>query len=111
MTEIDLNVGGHQYRLACEEGQESVLRTLAVEVDGRITAMRTTGGAMGEVRQLLFAALTMADELADLRAQLAGWEALAPAFTGVENVNQAIANLADRLEKFADDLENPANNA
>ena len=111
MTEIDLNVGGHQYRISCDEGQEPVLRTLAADVDGRIIAMRSTSGAMGEVRQLLFAALTMADELADLRAQLAAWEALTPAIAGVENVNQAIANLADRLEKFADDLENPSNSA
>ena len=108
MTEIELTVGGHQYRIACDEGQELVLRTLAEQVDTRIAAMRTSSGAMSEVRQLLFAALTLADELTEVRAQLEAWETLAPAISGIESVNQAIANLAGRLEKFADDLENPA---
>jgi cell division protein ZapA len=65
-------------------------------------------GGVTEVRQLLLAALLLADELSDLRAARANGNGAAapdPALT------DALERLAARVESVADQLEKPAPNA
>ena len=107
MAELDLSIGGHSYRVACAEGQESALYDLAELLNVTIDAQRAQSGVLGETRQLLFAALTLADAVRDTRKELEAWEALRPELAGVAQTARAIDNLAQRMENLATDLEKP----
>ena len=109
--QVAVTVNGHPFKLACDDGQEPRLRRLAQSVDQRIAEFVTKVGQAGEARLLLFAALAIADELADAnealaqersRARAADAEAAAgaeAAASGVHAVAQRIEALAARLER------------
>ncbi len=104
MAEVDLSIAGRTYRVGCREGEEDTLRGAAALVDGKSREAIAGLGTMTESRQLLFAALLLADQIIDKRPP----DAVAapdPALTG------RIATLAERLERLADSLENDGHNA
>jgi cell division protein ZapA len=63
MTHVNVTINGRQYRMACEEGQEEQLTTLARDLDGRIEQLKKNFGAVGDMRLIVMAALTVGDEL------------------------------------------------
>lgn len=71
MPEITVTIAGRPYRMACGEGEEQHLAELAADFDRRITALKQHFGEVGDNRLLIMAALTVADDLADARRQLA----------------------------------------
>ncbi|WP_374284010.1 cell division protein ZapA [Novosphingobium sp.] len=95
MSNVALRIGGRDYTVACAEGEEDHVRALGAIIAGKVDDMGSS--AQGEVRQLLFAALLLADELHETRAkaQAANPDAHAP----------ALEALATRLEKIATTLE------
>jgi cell division protein ZapA len=66
MSQINVTINGRQFRMACEDGQEEHLTTLARELDGRIEGLRTKFGEIGDTRLTVMAALTIADELGEM---------------------------------------------
>ena len=66
MADVKLTIAGRPYDLHCEDGQESQLVELAAAVDEKARAM--PGGT--EVRQLLFAALMLADDAQDAKGKI-----------------------------------------
>src|ERR1700720_2440236 len=70
MSQVTLTINGRQFRMACEDGQESHLLRLAQDLDQRIERLRTTFGEIGDTRLTVMAALTVADELADTSGKL-----------------------------------------
>jgi cell division protein ZapA len=70
MTEITAVIAGRQFRLACEDGQEEQLQTLAQELDTRIDDLRQRFGEIGDTRLTVMAALTAADEVRESQAQV-----------------------------------------
>lgn len=66
MADVKLTIAGRPYDLHCEDGQESQLLQLAAVVDEKARAM--PGGT--EVRQLLFAALMLADDAQDAKGKI-----------------------------------------
>lgn len=68
MATVDVTVGGRQYQLACEDGQEAHLASVAAMVDAEARALAKQIGVMGEARLLLMAALMIADKLKDAEA-------------------------------------------
>jgi cell division protein ZapA len=107
MAEVTLEVGGRRYDVTCRDGEEDQLRTLAKLVDEKAATARAAVGGVNEARQLLIAALLLADDLTDLRKAKAV-EAQAPADPAVA---EAIDQLAARVETLADRLEERAANA
>lgn len=102
MSEVVLNVGGRNYTLRCEDGQEDHIRHLAAKVDAKLGDGASQLPAM-EAKNLLFAALFLADELEEARKR-----------TGTVNtgaVADGLEALALRLEKTAEALEQAAANA
>jgi len=101
MAEVDIRIGGRKYELACRDGDEDRLRELAEIVDQKAAEAARGMGGLNEVRQLLFAALLLADELSEVRAR----PAPAPvdtddeAATVVEWLAERVEALAARLEK------------
>ncbi len=65
MSQVSVTINGRQYRMACEDGQESHLMRLAKMLDERIAQLRTSFGEIGDTRLTVMAALTVADELAE----------------------------------------------
>ncbi|MDQ4087279.1 MAG: cell division protein ZapA [Pseudomonadota bacterium] len=108
MANIDIEIAGRRYNVACRDGEEAHLRSLAAIVDRRAHDAAAALGGLTEARQLLFAALLIADDLNEARA---GSAMPAPAPTPAPPnpaVAQALEQLASRVEKLADALEGSA---
>ena len=65
MTHVTVTIHGKQYRMACEEGQEAQLTTLAKDLDHRVEQLKKNFGAIGDMRLIVMAALTVGDELSE----------------------------------------------
>jgi cell division protein ZapA len=70
MSQVTVTINGRQFRMACEDGQESHLLRLAQDLDQRIERLLGTFGEIGDTRLTVMAALTVADELADTSGKL-----------------------------------------
>jgi cell division protein ZapA len=70
MSQVTVTINGRQFRMACEDGQESHLLRLAQDLDQRIEKLRVNFGEIGDTRLTVMAALTVADELADTTGKL-----------------------------------------
>ena len=65
MTHVNVTINGRQYRMACEDGQEGHLTMLAKDLDGRVDQLKKNFGAIGDMRLIVMAALTVGDELSE----------------------------------------------
>jgi cell division protein ZapA len=111
--QVTVTIDGKAYRMACDDGQEAHLESLAAYFDGRVQEMRTSFGEIGDMRLTIMAAITASDELMELRTRLAAAEAqLAKGQDAVAVVQQAhadhdrktaetVAALAERVERIA----------
>jgi cell division protein ZapA len=98
MGQVTVRVGGFSHPVSCEDGQEPHLIALATEVDRRLASIRAMGGGgFPEARQILLAALLLADELHDIKAGKV-------ALPGVTEAAPDPA-LAERLARIADKVE------
>ena len=95
MSNVTLRIGGRDYTVACAEGEEAHITGLGRVIDSKLQSL-ATGAGMSETRQLLFAALLLADELHENGTKTAA----APAFDPAR-----LEALADKLEKCAISLE------
>ena len=66
MAQVNATIAGRQFRLACEDGQEEQLQTLAHDIDQRIIDLRRKFGEIGDTRLTVMAALMLADELVEV---------------------------------------------
>jgi len=66
MSQVNVTINGRQYRMACEDGQEGHLMKLAQSLVEGIDHLRGSFGEIGDTRLTVMAALTVADELAEL---------------------------------------------
>jgi cell division protein ZapA len=97
MSNVTLQIGGRSYTVACAAGEEGHVAGLGRLIDEKVQAM---GTGHNEVRQLLFAALLLADELHEARQRPAAATAAPP-----PDHSAALEAIADRLEKCASALE------
>lgn len=103
MANIDVEVAGRRYNVACRDGEEEHLRNLAAHVDRRAQDAGSALGGLTESRQLLFAALLIADDLNEVRG---GGTFPGPAPAAPDPaVAEALEHLAGRLESLAEKLE------
>lgn len=65
MADVKLQIAGRNYDVHCADGQEARLAELAALVDAKARGIQ--GGT--EVRQLLFAALMLADEMSEAQGK------------------------------------------
>lgn len=94
MADVALSIGGRRYTVSCRDGEEMHLREIGALVDARTRdAKSAVGEGLGEARQLLFAALLLADEVKELRGGDAGEEET----TEVEALTERLEALSRRL--------------
>ena len=106
MSNIDVEVAGRRYNVACRDGEEQQLLSLAAIVDKRAHDAAQALGSLTETRQLLVAALLIADDLKEVRAG-AGLPDPTPPLPDPA-VAEALERLAERMESLADRLESQA---
>jgi len=116
MAEVFVEVAGRTYPLTCRDGEEAHLRRIAGLVDAKARdAQRAVGDGVSETRQMLLAALLLADEINDRRMAESVPPAPPPAADpqpdpGADLV-PLIDILAERMELLAERLENSPKHA
>jgi cell division protein ZapA len=89
MSQVNVTINGRQFRMACEDGQEDRVTDLARDLDARIEGLRAKFGEIGDTRLTVMAALTVADELAEMGLR-------------VKRLEQELAALQDARVSAAD---------
>lgn len=125
MPEVTITIGGRQFDVACQLGEEHYLHTAAKMLDDEAQVLSDQAGRMPEARMLLMAGLMLADKtasvedrVAEVQAQLATCEAelanlresrAEPERIEVpvvpQAVNDTLAELAARAEALAASVE------
>ena len=117
MPEVRISIGGRDFDVACQEGEEHFLHAAANLLDAEATALLNQIGRMPEPRMLLMAGLMLADKTAGLDDQMkkleektASQEAWIQAAQNAPDappaaVPQAGPDLGPVLEKVAERLE------
>lgn len=116
MPQISVTINGRQFRMACEDGEEPRLMQLAQDLDARIVNLRGRFGEIGDTRLTVMAALTLADELAEVKQKLQRFEqelarlqqasaaSAGSASTTEAAVVAALAAAAERIEALTKEL-------
>lgn len=100
MADVRLAVAGRVYDVSCADGDEPHLQKLAEIVDEKAQQARLVVGDVNEIRQLLFAAIFMADELQN--AQSAAKPSAA--VEDKPSLAPAIMEMTARINRLADSL-------
>ena len=124
MPQVEITIGGRNFEVACQEGEEQFLITAAAMLDVEASSLSTQIGRMPESRMLLMAGLLLADRNAGLEdkvreaegraAQLQAQMEITQAGGGVEKIEvpvvsseviDAMTQIAAQAEALADDVE------
>lgn len=70
MAQVNVTIAGRTYRMACDDGQEDHLLSLAEQVNGHVDHLRDSFGDVGDMRLLIMASLVLADDLHEARRKL-----------------------------------------
>lgn len=95
MAEVRITVDRREYRLACDEGEQDRIAALAVALDERVGQLAAGGNPAGASQILVMAALMLASDLDDTRAELEAERARAA----------AVGELTDERARAAKDVE------
>ena len=68
MASVEIEISGRRYTVACRDGEEPHLQSVAALVDRKAQDAAAALGSLSETSQLLFASLLLADELKEKRA-------------------------------------------
>lgn len=107
MAEVTLSIGGRSYAVHCGDGEEAHMARLARMVDDKTALARRGAPGLTEVRQLLFAAILLADEIQELRAKGhvgQGNLDLASTDTDEEEVAARMNSVAERIDALTEKL-------
>ena len=109
MSQVSVTIDGRKYRLACNEGEEARVESLAGVVDKKIGDMRKTFGEIGDQRLVIMAALTLADNLTEAREETAAErKRTEDAERRVNAIASTLDGLGSRLESVAARLSGEA---
>lgn len=104
MASVEVEIAARKYSVACRDGEEEHLRSVAAIVDSKAKDAAAALGSLSEARQLLFASLLLADELKEHRSG----QPRPPAAEPDPAIADALERLAGRVERLADELEREA---
>lgn len=65
MPEITISIGGRDFSVACQDGQEPYLQSAAALLDAEASVLGAQIGRMPEARMLLMAGLMLADKVGE----------------------------------------------
>jgi cell division protein ZapA len=70
MAQVTVTIDGKAYRMACEEGQEQHLETLAGRFDQYVGHLKSQFGEIGDLRITVMAGIMIMDELSELNRKI-----------------------------------------
>lgn len=106
MPEVNVEINGRKYRMACEEGQEPHLQMLADAFNHKIDSLKGNFGEIGDNRLTVMAGIAALDELQEAQQQIA---ALKQTVADLTRAGQAMAAETEETEqKFARQLSDAA---
>ncbi len=123
MAQVEIEINGRNYSIACDDGQEGHLSELGGLVNDKVSSLIASAGQIGDTRLLLMASLLLADDLADSLKKLTDTDAAAATQTAASEGNPAtnpdknltgydeqtmcltLNNAAERMESIAEMLE------
>ena len=95
MPEVNVEIDGKRYRMACEDGQQQHLLDLADRFNRQVQALKGAFGEVGDNRLVVMAGIAVLDELAEAERR-------------IESLNRDIAELTTagrELTLEAEELE------
>ena len=106
MPEVNVEIDGKKFRMACEEGQEQHLLTLAERFNRTVMGLKASFGEIGDNRLVVMAGIAVLDELAEAEDRIT---ALKQDIADLTSAGQALTVEAEELEqKFARRLSEAA---
>lgn len=106
MPEVNVEINGKKYRMACEPGQEEHLLGLASEFNRRVETFKRVFGEIGDIRLTVMAGIALIDELAIADGTIAE---LKRDVADLSAAGQSVSAEMDELEaKFARRLNDAA---
>ena len=74
MPQVAVVINGKTYRMACDEGQEQHLLSLAKRFDSYVGSLKESFGEIGDQRLTVMAGVMVTDELVEVQKKLRGVE-------------------------------------
>ena len=106
MPEVNVEIDGKKYRMACEEGQEAHLMELAERFNRTVIGLKGSFGEIGDNRLVVMAGIAVLDELAEAEDRI---EALKKDIADLTAAGRELTIEAEELEqKFARRLSEAA---
>jgi len=106
MPEVNVEINGRKYRMACEEGQQKHLIGLAERFNGHVESLKGAVGEIGDNRLTVMAGIAVVDELAEAERKI---KALETEVLVLTRAGQEVAAEIEALEgKFAGKLAEAA---
>jgi cell division protein ZapA len=106
MPEVNVEINGRRYRMACEEGQQKHLIGLAKRFNEQVEGLKGAVGEIGDNRLTVMAGIAVLDELAEAERRISLLESQVAELTAA---GQEIAGEYEALEQqFAERLARAA---
>ena len=106
MPEVNVEINGRKYRMACEEGQQKHLIGLAERFNEHVESLKGAVGEIGDNRLTVMAGIAVVDELAEAERKI---KALETEVLVLTRAGQEVAAEIETLEaKFAGKLADAA---
>lgn len=106
MPEVNVEINGRKYRMACEEGQQQRLIGLADRFNTHVEALKGAVGEIGDNRLTVMAGIAVVDELAEAEKRI---KALETEVLVLTRAGQEVAAEIEALEaRFAMKLSDAA---
>ncbi len=106
MPEVNVDINGRRYRMACEEGQQGHLIGLAERFNRQVEGLKGAVGEIGDNRLTVMAGIAVLDELVEAEKRIRALEA------EVAEIGRAGQEIAAELEateaRFARQLDSAA---
>lgn len=99
--QIDVNIMGLSYKLACKEGEDRALREAASYLNEKMCAIRDASKVKGTDRIAVMAALSMAADLLSTKAHDGPLSGMS-----IGEVKQKIQNMNDTIDQVLTPQEN-----
>ena len=106
MPEVNVEIDGKKFRMACEDGQEQHLMELAERFNRTVMGLKESFGEIGDNRLVVMAGIAVLDELAESEDRI---EALKQDIADLTTAGREVTLEAEELEqKFARRLNEAA---
>ena len=93
MPEVEIEIGGRRFEVACQPGEEDYLVSAATALDKEASSIGDQLGRLSESRMLLMAGLMLADQAGNLKEKLAKSDAdLTAAISEISRLNAELSS-------------------